>query len=304
MHKYPELHEALSSPIPSLRTPFTRAGDIDFDGLRGYVDRCISNGAKALMLTMGDSLYSLLTDEDVVQVTQTVVAQAAGRANVIAADRTWWTGKAVEFARYCRQLDVDVLMVLPPDWAGAATEQTLVEHYAAVAAEIPVMMVTGVFRERGQAFGLTVIEQVYEKVDNVVAIKDDFAEEFARRMTVLVHERWTVVAGGTKQLHFYMWPFGCHGLLSTLIHFQPEIAHRYFAATQAGDYITAAGIVRKIDMPMFKLLAASPGGFDAAMHAWAELCGIYGRWRRPPFYNMTDAEVEHLAEGLRKLDLL
>ena len=304
MHRYPELHAALASPIPSLRTPFTRAGEIDFAGLRSYVDRCIDHGAKALMLTMGDSLYSLLTDDEVVQVPQTVVEQAAGRAKVIAADRCWWTGKTVEFAQYCRQTGVDVLMVLPPDWAGAATVQTLVDHYAAVAAELPVMLVTGMFRERGQAFGLEMVERVYREVDNVVAIKDDFAEEFARRMTVLVHERWTVVAGGSKQLHFYMWPFGCHGLLSTLIHFKPEIAHRYFAATQAGDYLTAADTVRNVDMPMFDVLGASPGGFDAGMHAWAELCGIYRRWRRPPFYNMTDAEVEHLAEGLRQIDLL
>src|SRR5581483_6454129 len=95
MRNHPELQAALSSPLPSIRTPFLPDGVIDFDGLRRYVDRCLTNGAAALMLTFGDSLYTLLTDEEVVQVTRTVVEQTRKRAAVIAADRSWWTGKTV-----------------------------------------------------------------------------------------------------------------------------------------------------------------------------------------------------------------
>jgi dihydrodipicolinate synthase/N-acetylneuraminate lyase len=195
--QHPGLQAALASPIPSLRTPFLPDGEIDYDGLRCYVERCLANGAKALMLTFGDSLYSVLTDAEVGQVTQAVVEQTRQRAVVIA----------------------------------------------------------------------------------------------------------TVIAGGTKQLHAYLAPYGCRGHLSTLLVYRPEIAHAYWRAFQEGDFAEMAKIVREIDIPMFDALSRCPGGFDAGLHAWCELIGLCGRWRRSPYRSLTDAEMEPFAESLRQLGL-
>jgi 4-hydroxy-tetrahydrodipicolinate synthase len=294
----------LANPIPSVRTPFRKDGSIDFDGAESYVERCLSNGAKALMLTAGDSLYSLLTDDEVAEMTRFVVERTAGRAAVIAADRIWWTGKSVEFARYCREVGADILMVLPPDWAHSCTPQTLVDHYLAISREIPVMMVTGYMIPRGIDWGLEAIRTVYEEVEGVVAIKDDFCNEFGRRMTAIVRDRWTVIAGGLKQNHLNLASYGARGHLSTLIVYKPQIAHDYWNAVTGGDFKTAAAIIEKYDMPLFEILHRCPGGFDAGIHAWGELCGIYKRWRRPPYHSLTDTEMESLAESLRAIAVL
>jgi 4-hydroxy-tetrahydrodipicolinate synthase len=296
MHNYPKLHEALSSPIPSILTPFRRDGSIDFDGLENFVERCLENGARTLMLTWGDSLYSLLLDDEIVDVTRFVVERVNKRAAVIAATGTWWTGKAAEFGRLYREIGADILMVLPPDWGHSCMPDTVVAHYSAIGAEIPVMVVTGYLIPRGISPGLEFIRQVYEKAENVVAVKDDFCNEFGRRMTAMVSERWTVISGGQKQNHLQAAPFGCHGHLTTLLAFKPEIAHRYWDAVTAGDYRTASDIVERYDMPLFDVMSRCPGG--------GELSGIYERWRRPPFYSMNDAEVKSLGEELSRLDLL
>ena len=75
-----------------------RDGEIDYDSLRGLVERGIEGGSTTMLLTYGDSLFSLLTDDEVAEVTRVVAEQTAGRAAVVAADRIWWTGKAVAFA--------------------------------------------------------------------------------------------------------------------------------------------------------------------------------------------------------------
>ena len=59
------IREALDSPIPSLRTPFTPDGDMDLDGIRSQIDFVIAGGAKFIMQTWGDSMHSVLTDEEV-----------------------------------------------------------------------------------------------------------------------------------------------------------------------------------------------------------------------------------------------
>ena len=304
MRKHPELQGDLATPLPSIRPPFHEDGEIDSRGLRNLIDLCIENGAKALLLTYGNSLFSVLTDDEVAELTKAVVEHCAGRARVIAADRAWWTGKTVEFARYCRGLGADILMVRPPDFGHSFTVETLVEHYGAIAQEMPVMMVSAPFAPRGQAFGLDVVRQVRDRVSNVVAIKDDFAEEFGRRMTTLVADKWTVIAGGQNQTHLYLAPYGCRGYLSLFTVFKPEITRRYVKAIEEGRYDEAGEIVSQYDMPVYKLLKECVGGFDAGIHAWSELAGIYGRHRRKPFHTATDAEVEALGAALRDLDLL
>ena len=92
--------------------------------MRNFVDFVIEVGSKALILTHGNSLYSLLTDQEIGEITRVVAEHNAGRAMIVAADNIWWTGKEIEFARYAREVGADMLMVLPPDWGGSCTPET------------------------------------------------------------------------------------------------------------------------------------------------------------------------------------
>ncbi len=279
----------------SVHTPFMRDGAIDYDSLRGLVDRGIEAGSTTMLLTYGDSLFSLLTDEEVAVVTKVVAEQAAGRAAVVAADRIWWTGKTVEFARYARDVGADVLMVLPPDWAGSCTAETFVAHYAAVAAEIPVMVVTNVF-SRSQAMGLEVLGRLRDETPGVIAIKDDLVGAFARKMALLLYGHWAIISGGQKQNHFDLIHYGCDGYLSTFVTFAPQITQRYWQAVQTEDWVEAARIIREYDMPYFDYVLRVKGGFDAALHGTFEHFGLSQRWRRPPYHSLTDEQMEELSQ--------
>ncbi len=286
----------------SLHTPFCADGAIDFAGLRGLVERGIAAGSTTMLLTYGDSLYSLLTDDEVGEVTRVVAEQTAGRAAVVAADRIWWTGKAVEFARYARDAGADLLMVLPPDWAQSCTAETLVAHYAAVAAEIPVMVVTNVF-SRSPAMGLEVLGRLRDDAAGVVAVKNDLVGAFARKMTLLLQGEWSVISGGQKQNHFDLVHYGCDGYLSTFIAFAPQITQAYWQAVEGEDWEAAGGVIRDFDIPYFDFILDMPGGFDAALHGTYELLGVSQRWRRPPYHSLTDEEMAQLAQLLSDLKL-
>ena len=83
----PEVRKALSGPWPSIPTPFTRNGDIDFDALRKHLDFMIEVGkAKAIVLTWGDSLFSILTDDEIAQLTKVVAQHVNKRAYIVAAE--------------------------------------------------------------------------------------------------------------------------------------------------------------------------------------------------------------------------
>ncbi len=299
-----EMRARLTGPMPSLKTPFLKDGAIDFNGLRRLIDHNIAAGAKALMLTAGDSHYVSLSEKDIADVTKATVQHTAGRALVIAADRYYHTSQAVEFATFARETGADLLMVMPPDWGGSATPQSFAEHYRTVSQVMPVMIVSNVFIARGAKFGLDTLRLVRDTAENVVAIKDDMCGEFARKMSLLVQDRWAVISGGQKQNHLNNHPYGCDGYLSTFITMQPRVAHDYWAAITTNNAAEIRRIIRDIDHPFFELVLGLPGGFNAGMHALLELKGLAGRWRRKPYHSLTDAEMESFAAGVKKLGLL
>jgi dihydrodipicolinate synthase/N-acetylneuraminate lyase len=297
------IREALTCPIASVPTLFLRDGSIDRDGVRNFIDFTIAGGSKTMLLTYGDSLYSLLSDQEIAEMTQLVVEHTAGRALVVAADGIWATPQEVEFAKYVRQVGADVLMVLPPDWATSCTVDSCVEHYAAVAEHIPVMVVTNVFARR-QAWGFEVLKALRDQVKGIVAIKDDVGGQFVRKMCLLVHDHWAVFAGGQKQNHLDILHYGCDGYMSTFVQFKPSITQEYWSATQTGDWGRAKEIIRMYDMPYFDFVIQLTGGFDAGIHGALELFGIAQRWRRKPYHSLDDEEMEQLADFFRQKDLL
>ena len=299
-----EIRHHLTGPVASMPTLFQADGAIDYAGMGNLMDFVIGAGTRTILLTHGDSLYSILTDDEIAEVTRKVVEHAAGRAMVVAATGIWWTGKTVEFAGYCREVGADLLMVLPPDWAASCTLRTFVDYFAAVGEHIPLMLITNVFGPRGAGAGLEILEALLDEVPALVAIKDDLCGEFARKMGLLAHERVAIVSGGQKQNHLDALPYECDGYLSTFIKFQPAPTHQYWSAIQAGDLSAAVEVVRKYDVPYFDFTSALPGGFDAGLHGAMELFGIAGRWRRPPYHSLTDEEMTRLAGFFRDLSLL
>jgi 4-hydroxy-tetrahydrodipicolinate synthase len=264
-----------------------------------YIEFVLAAGSKALILTYGDSLYSLLSDREVGEVTRVTAEQAAGRGLVVAGDRMWATPQAVEFGRFAREAGADLVMPLPPTWAASATPQTLVEHYAAVAQELPVMVITAALAIYPMSVRLEVLERTRDQVDGVLAVKDDLIGEFARRLSLLVYDRWAVISGGKKENFLSHLPYGCDGYFSTFMKFRPVVAHDFWQAVQGQDWPRIRAIIGEIEIPWFQLVDGLPGGFDAGIHGTLELFGICGRWRRKPYHSLSDAEMARLADFYR-----
>jgi len=288
----------------SLRTAFDQAGEIDFKAVRKIIDRGIEGGSRSILLTVGDSHYDCLSDAEIGELTRVTVEHTSRRAMVIAADRYFSTNRVVAFARHCRELGAGMFMALPPDWAHSCTPQSLAEHYAAVAEELPVMIVTNRFIARGAQFGLEAVGRALDLSPGIVAIKDDMGGTFAHDLCMRFGQALAIIAGGQKRNHLSMYPYGCSGYLSTFAMFNPEIAKRYWKRIEADDIHGAARLIADKDAPFFQYLQTVEGGFDAAMHGMIELYGLGQRYRRKPYHTMTDEALADLRSILTGLGLL
>jgi dihydrodipicolinate synthase/N-acetylneuraminate lyase len=289
-----ELRAALTGPCPSIKTPFKINGEIDWNGLHCQLDFVIEAGAKNIILTYGDSLYSLFTDDEIAEFTKVVVEYVDKRVMVVAATGIWWTGKTAEFAKYCAELGADMLMVLPPDWGASTTVETLVTHYRAASEHIPVMVVTNYLGQRPVAFAFEVIETLVARVPGIVALKDDVGNAFVRKVCTLAYDHWAIIAGGSKENHMSMLPYGVDGNFSLFIMFKPELAWRYWNAIFEGKIKEAAAFIRDYDMPLFEFINTVEGGRDAAIHGILEIAGHSKRYRRAPYHSISDKQFESL----------
>ncbi len=296
-----ELRACLMGPCPSIRTPFDINGDIDWDGLRRQIDFVIDAGAKNVILTYGDSLYSLLTDVEIAELTKVVVQYVDKRVMVVAATGIWCTGKTVEFAKYSSELGADMLMVLPPDWGSSTTVESLISHYKAASQYIPVMVVTNYLGKRSLTFAVGVIEALLNKVPGIVALKDDVCNNYGRKICSIAYDKWAIIAGGLKENHMNLLPYGVDGSFSVFITFKPELTWNYWDAITEGNIKEAIAFIRDYDMPLFEYLDTVKGGRDAGIHGILEIAGHSKRYRRSPYHSLSDKELDELNNYIQEL---
>jgi dihydrodipicolinate synthase/N-acetylneuraminate lyase len=306
MKSHEEIREALTGPVPSISTPFLENGDIDYKTLSSMIHFYIDSGMKTILLTPGDSLYFCLSDAEIAELTRFTAQEANGKTMLIAGDQNASTNFAVNFAEYSKEVGVDLYITLPADWCNAMTPETCSDHYAAVGKVMPTMILTCALMPMGDAKALKTLEMSMDKSSGIAAIKDDYCGAFSRKMSLLCYERLAIIAGGQKQNHLSILPYGVDGYLSVYARFKPEIAWKYWDAITRNDIPAAVDIISKYDFPFFKETSqfAGNGNFDLGIRAAMEVFGICKRWRPKPFRSADDKDVASMREFFEQLDLI
>ncbi|MFH1568888.1 MAG: dihydrodipicolinate synthase family protein [Gemmatimonadota bacterium] len=286
-----EIRSLLSGPVNSIPTPFRGDGAVDWQGVRRIIEVGIAGGSAVSLLTYGDSQFDFLSDEEVEQLTRCLAEQVAGRVFTVAATRKWPDERAVAFARRCRDLGIDVLMVLPPDHA---SPKGRIRHYLSVAEVMPVMLV-----------GCPPFDVLDALADapNICCFKEDGTVEYAPEAMQRYAHRWKFVTGGGLWRNLTQWPWS-PAFFCYFSSFAPHIAQRYWMAYQEGDARAAGELVRTVEMPFAALAAGFAGGFQALWRAALELNGVAERYLRAPAVSPTAEEVAAAAPAIERLELI
>ncbi|MFH1008260.1 MAG: dihydrodipicolinate synthase family protein [Candidatus Latescibacterota bacterium] len=296
--------KGLSGPVPSIMTAFLRNGAMDYDGVANQIEQAIAGGTTALLLTWGDSHFSSLKDEEIVQLNQFVIAQAKKRVMVIASGNRWPTMAAVEFANTCKKWGADLHNSLAPNWGNAGNPETFYEHYRAIGQVMPVMAMTSM--APGPPLPLATVGMLLEDVESgLVAIKDDICGLYGKRMALLVRGRCAFLSGGMKMNYMDERCYGADGYLSEFMSLCPSVAMAFWGHIQDGNIERGMEMVRDLEMPfMFDLCEEIGLDNDGLLHAAMEVFGVCGRWRRNPYQNATDQQMEKIREFLSGKNLL
>lgn len=283
----------LRGPVNPLPTKFTPEGEIDPDAMRATIDVSLDAGVEVVMLTWGETLVSLLTDDELAEVHRIVIDHVGRRAVTIACDSMWGLNKAREFAAYVDELGFDLYMARPAEWA-RGTPDSLADWYREVAQQTRTMFVGNV--------PLHTCE-LLEEVPNLLAFKEDTDLAYAHEVLLRWGDRWPMIGGGGMKRHHLLWPHGCRSWLDVFVRSFPDPAVTYWEALQQNDDAAAWQTIEQSELAIAPLVAASRVGGNGFFASMGEAHGISPRWRRSPAPNATDKEIVDLRLALRELNL-
>jgi 4-hydroxy-tetrahydrodipicolinate synthase len=131
----------LSGSITALATPFTAAGDLDFDAWTRLIDRQIAGGTRGIVVAGSTGEAAALSDTEFSALLAAAVAQVAGRMVVLAGTGQSNTAKTIAQTRLARDGGADAALVVTPPYV-RPTQEGLVAHYRAVAEQggLPVVL--------------------------------------------------------------------------------------------------------------------------------------------------------------------
>lgn len=281
-----EFKVALTGPILSIPTVFTADYRLDHEGLRNMIERALNGGIRVFALTKGNSMYDCLTYDEVKQLTRTTVNAVRGRGITIAATGAWWTGQAVDYARYAESSGADAVQVLIPP----APDEGLVRHFEAIAKSTRLGLVL-----HGQPT-LDLLRRLLA-IESIVAMKEEFTTDYTVPIYQEFGGRLNIFAGGTKARLLNYRPYGMNAYYSAFATFAPEIAMRFWRAVDRNDTVAARDVILKYDSPFFHRWT------HAFWRATLEHFGVAKRYLRPPDASFSDAQMKEVRDFYATLDL-
>ena len=289
------VREALRGPVPSITPQFHSNGEIDWKSLENILENCIGGGAKALMVTNGDSLLTILTDRETVELNRFVTKVSDGRAMVITCSKAWCHHQMVEFAQTCKDMGSDLVIPFYPDWAQSLDTEALTQCYREIGDIMPVMLLTNLCNGRG--IPMNILKELTPE-DGIVALKDDMPPPYGKKALAITREKFAFLHGGRAFNYMDVAPFGADGYLSVFGRVYPALAARWWKIFRSGDMKTAVEMVEHYDGALFAMIADNGLSHSAVMQGMYEAAGLGQRWRRSPYSSLTDGQLEMLRQFL------
>ena len=285
------VREAIHSPVPSITPQFFRDGEIDWKNTDNVIENCIAGGAKALLVTHGDSLLHILSDEETTELNRHVAQISCGRAMVIACSKQWPHKLMREFAERSKEDGCDLIIPFYPNWCGGLDKDAVVICMKELGAIMPIMLLSCMM---GNGIPQDVLDR-FSNNDGLVAMKDDSGSVYGKNILSHIRDRIAYLSGGRAYNFLDTAAYGADGYLSVYARMYPQISGRFWSAYTGGNMREAISLVERYDIALFAEFIAKNGmDFSAVIQGMYETAGVGSRWRRFPYSSLNDEQMDKL----------
>ena len=287
----------LSGVLLPITTPFTANEDVDVGALKANIDRWNTTGISGYVVLGSTGERVNLDEREYLQVIEATRATAPETMTfIVGAGQQSTRGTIAEIGRAAKAGAQAVLVITPHYYRPAITQQTLIEHYTAVAdgVSVPVILysmpdLTGVKIEPETAAHLS-------EHENIIGLKDSSNDVAKMRETVeLAQEGFAVTVGNGTVFREALHAGAIGGILAVGC-VVPELCLEIYRAVKAGENDRATSLQDNLT-PLARAVTRTfgIGGLKVAM----EMAGYIGGGVRAPLQPASE-EARWEIEGLMR----
>lgn len=304
-----ELQARLKGPLPVLFTPYKADNvfEVDHDAIRQNLRYLIDAGIKIVVTTGSNGEFSSLTDEERMEIWQTVVSEGKGKVVIIAGNAHSSTKRVIELTQYGEKIGVDAFMTVPPYYM-TPDDEGLYQHFKQVAASTKLgILLYNNPRASKVNISLPLLDRLAQ-IPNIVSTKETAYDMSQFYHVVRVMEKYhkPVICGMAE--HWYSWCGlidGCTGYITSAANWCPDIALALDDAVQKRDLPAIDRIRRRLDplrTMMLRIQATRHFSWLAVMKEPMDMIeGLRGGMVRPPLSPLANEERAELREIVKSL---
>lgn len=280
-------------------TPFTTAGEIDWDSLEGLIEHLINTGSDAIIVSGTTAESPTLTHEEKLKLFRYTIEKVNRRIKVIAGTGSNNTLESVKLSQEAEACGVDGLMLVTP-YYNKPSQEAIYQHFKTIVDQInlPVML----YNVPGRT-SVNVAPDTFgrlSELDPVVAIKEACGD--LQQITALISQlsNGVLVYSGDDSLTLPVLSVGGVGIVSVASHIVGLEIKEMIDAYFAGDVRKAAELNQKL-YPAFKgiFITSSPVPLKYCL----EKLGICNATVRQPLIEMKDVEKKATDQWLNQLSI-
>jgi len=285
--------------LTALVTPF-RDGQVDERALEELVEIQIAAGVDGLVPCGSTGESATLSHAEHARVIEVVVAAARGRVRVVAGTGSNSTREAAMLTGRAKEAGADGALLISP-YYNKPTQEGIVEHYAAIAAETAFPLLVYNIPGRTASNILPATMARLAEIDQVVGVKescgdlDQIAELISR-----VPDDFTVLSGD-DWASLPLLAIGGHGVISTSSNIIPADMVELVRSWRAGDPARAKDVYYQV-RPIFDVLFSETNPIP--VKTALALRGLVTDELRLPLTPMTQPAKERLQVVMKEYGLL
>lgn len=279
----------------ALVTPFTDAGNIDWDAYDRLIDRQLEAGITGLVPVGTTGEAATLDEDEALSVIAHTVRRAGNSAYILAGTGSNVTRKTVAATKRATDAGAHGVLLITP-YYNKPTQEGLVAHFSAVAEATPLdVMLYSVPGRTGVAIQPETAATLARAHCNIVAIKEAGGDP--ARVTALRAACGSdfVVHCGDDGLALPFFALGASGLTSVLSNYMPSevvALHRAWAEGRREDALAIHERLAPLASAMF--VESSPSPVKRAL----ALAGVMSDRVRLPLVPLSPAGEAHLRRAI------
>ncbi len=283
----------------ALVTPFTKNGEVDYNGLEKLIEHCIKGGIEYLVSlgTTGESVT--LSSEEKLEVLNFTIEKAAKRVPIVAGFGGNNTHHLIkhEIEKFHFK-GVDAILSVSPAY-NKPTPEGVYQHYKAVAeaSPVPVLLYNVPGRTSSNIKAETTLRLANE-VENIIGIKEA-SGDFGQCMQIVKNKpKDFLVISGDDNITLGLMAYGFDGVISVVGQAFPTIFSEMVRLCLKNDFTGARKLHYELnDITDMLFAEGNPAGVKAAL----AILGICENNVRLPLVGISDGLTGKLRADIDKL---